>query len=91
MRTKIQTGKKPRRCSGGCRSVVIGDVGALSYCEACWFVRETCAREGVLALADLADRRRAREETFGRVCDLIRRSEVEDAERLCLALERLVS
>ncbi len=58
-----------------------------THCPTCFYALRTLQEEGAETFADLAEV--LPDELIGRVADVLRRSGVEDAERLIRGLERL--
>lgn len=56
-------------------------------CPTCWQIEKACKAEGVSSLAEIADPATGRAALLWRVSDIIRRSNVEDAEGLVRRLE----
>jgi len=83
-------------CLGGCGLLVPSPFGVMATCGTCRWVRKTLDAEKCSHVSELARRHRdalprtmTREQVLGRVSDVIRRTGIDDAEDLILALERL--
>lgn len=83
-------------CLGGCGILVPRPFGTVAWCGTCFYVSKTLRECGASTLAELAKRAGGnetpglpRDYVLARVTDLLRRSGVEDAERLIRAVERL--
>ena len=65
---------------------------AIGYklCPICWQVEKTCSTEGAEHLKALADPKQSSALLLWRVADVLRRSNVEDAEILVRGLEQRI-
>lgn len=76
-------------CVAGCKTRVPLPTGPLSYCGTCFYLWRTLRLEGASHTTDLLSRRAMSRDTLhARVSDVLRRSCVDDAERLIAALDR---
>lgn len=77
-------------CLGGCGTEAMRDTGALAWCSTCWWLDKTLSREAALDVAVLRSRHDTADGFLARVADLLRRTGVEDAERLIERVETAV-
>jgi hypothetical protein len=71
--------------------MALGSIEPLSFCDTCWYVEETCARECAADLLELFLREWSKKTTLARVSFILRKSGAPDADYLIAALRRIAA
>lgn len=76
-------------CGGGCGKRVIRPEGPLSFCTTHYYLEDALQSEDCPTVAELLRVRERVEYCRARITDLIRRSDVHDADTLISAVSRI--